>query len=112
MGRPHERLFPGVLVDGRPTDDGRVVTFASGTVAVERTVSLDPDRRRYAYTVVASPMGAEHHHATFEVVPTGPASCELRWTTDVLPDALAPHVAALMQQGAAAAQTVFGSPAG
>jgi carbon monoxide dehydrogenase subunit G len=96
------RLFPGVLTDSRATDDGRVVTFAGGAVVREVVVDLDDDRRRLAYTSVEGPLGAAHHHATMQVLPAEKGRSRVIWVTDVLPDALAQPVGALMRQGAEA----------
>jgi carbon monoxide dehydrogenase subunit G len=98
-----DKLFPGVLIDAHATDDGRVVTFAGGAVVREVVVDLDDGRRRIAYTSVEGPLGASHHHATLQVLPTDDAGVSrVVWVTDVLPDALAEPVAQLMRRGAGA----------
>ena len=102
-GAVHERVVPGFVVDTRLEGDDRVVTFASGARARERLVTLDDERRRLVYTVVDGPLGATHHQASVEVVDgDGGAACTILWTTDVLPDRLAPAIDGLMDQGAAA----------
>lgn len=103
VGRVHERLCPGVLTDAQLDGDARVVTFANGFVARELIVDLDDDARRFAYAVVDGPF--THHHATMQVVagPSGSGS-RLTWITDLLPDEVAPMVAGLVDQGAAAMQ--------
>jgi hypothetical protein len=98
----HERLTPGVLVDARADGDhARRVTFAAGFSARELIVDVDDGARRLAYAVVDSPMAAEHHHATMQVVPDGDGS-RLVWICDVLPDTLAAHIGPLMEAGGAA----------
>jgi hypothetical protein len=52
--------------------------------------------------VVESQLGFAHHQASVEVVDAPEAGCRLLWTADVLPDAVAPVVNGLMEQGAAA----------
>lgn len=103
-GAVHERVAPGFVTDTRLDDDDRIVTFANGAVARERLVTVDDERRRLVYTVVDGPLGAAHHQASVEVldVVEGSAGCRLVWTTDVLPDELAPVIDGMMEQGAAA----------
>lgn len=98
----HERLVPGFVTDSRSDGHTRVITFFDGVVVSERLVGADPDVRRLAYTVVESPFGAEHHHASAQVVPAGPGRSRFVWVTDVLPDELAAPIDGLMEQGLAA----------
>lgn len=112
FGAVHVRLAPGFVTDcrvdggdGRDGTDGidRVVTFFSGAVARERLVTCDHERRRLVYTVVDSAAGASHHQASAEVRQTGdPHQCRLVWTTDLLPDTLAPFIDQMMERGGAA----------
>lgn len=113
VGAPHERLAPGVVVDGRREGDHRVVTFAGGAVVRERILDVDHDARRLAYAVVESQLGFTYHHAEMRVVPTGDgARSRLLWTTDLVPDELASAVADLMDRCAAAMQrTLAAEPA-
>ena len=55
-------------------------------------------------------LGFAHHQASVEVVDGAAGDgCRLRWTADVLPDAVAPVVDGMMAQGAAAiAQALAG----
>jgi hypothetical protein len=108
----HERLVPGVLVDGYRDGDHRVVTFASGAVVRELIVDVDDDRRRVAYAVVDSPMDAVHHHASMQVLADDAAGrSRLVWITDVVPDELAWPIGDLMDQGAEAMQRTLGAAA-
>jgi hypothetical protein len=107
VGAVHQRFAPGFVADCRLAGDGRVVTFADGTVVREFIVSVDDDRRRLAYAVIDSPLGLRHHHATFEVIPDG-VGTRLVWTADVLPDEAADDVAALMAEGARAIGAALG----
>jgi hypothetical protein len=112
VGRVHERLFPGYLVDTRLEDGGpdeggpmvvRVVTFASGLVARERILAVDQGHRRVAWSAVGGQL--VYHHASMQVVPEhgadGAERTRLVWVTDVLPEAMAPSVRALVEGGAA-----------
>lgn len=109
VGNAHH-LFGPVLTDCRMDgDDVRVVTFQSGIVVRERIVDVDDAARRIAYTVVDGPF--THHHATFVVTAEPDDTSVLTWVSDVLPDDVAAMVEALMDQGAAAAQSAFGREA-
>jgi hypothetical protein len=112
FGAVHQRVAPGFVVDTRLDGHDRLVTFAGGTVARERLVTVDDHRRRLVYTVVEGPLGATHHQASVEVLDDagrgGSCGCRLVWTTDVLPDALASTIERLMDQGAAAIASAFG----
>ena len=106
----HERVAPGFVTGSRPEGEDRVVTFAAGGEAQERLVTADATARRLVYTVVRGALGATHHQASVEVheVP-GEGGSRLVWTTDVLPDTLAPVIDGLMDQGAVAiARTLAG----
>ena len=113
VGAPHERLAPGVVVDGRREGEHRVVTFAGGAVVRERILDVDHDARRVAYAVVESQLGFTYHHAEMRVVAVGEgARSRLLWTTDLVPDDLASAVADLMDQcGAAMQHTLAAEPA-
>lgn len=106
FGGLHDRLVPGFVTATRVEEVpglghvDRIVTFASGAQARERLVSVDDERRRLVYAVVESPFGAAHHQASVEVLDTADG-VHLVWTTDLLPDGLAPMVDVLMDQGAA-----------
>jgi hypothetical protein len=102
VGAVHERLVPGVLVDGYLEGDARVVTFANGAVVRELIVDVDDDRRRVSYAVVDSPLQAVHQHASMQVVADGDHGSRLVWITDVVPDELAWPIGDLMDQGAEA----------
>ena len=96
----HERLAPGFITDSRlENPDTRVVTFFTGAVARERLVGVDENARRLAYTVIESGLGATHHNAAAQVVEDGKDRTRFVWTTDVLPDELAPPIGELMEAG-------------
>lgn len=110
VGQAHTRLVPGVLTDVKLEPGARIVTFANGLQVRELVVSVDDERRRFAYTVVGG--RASHHNASMQVLPEGPARCRLVWATDLLPDEVAAPVAALMDQGAAAMKRTLDPQAG
>ncbi|MEV4153277.1 SRPBCC family protein [Nocardia salmonicida] len=101
FGAVHERLAPGFVTDTRLDADTRTVTFADGTVVVERLVDLDPVRRRVAYTVVGGSLHPSHHHAWMQAVPEADGRTRFIWHTDVLPEALAAPIAESVEHGAA-----------
>ena len=97
----HIRLAPGFLTASRPDGaDTRIVSFADGTEARETLVACDAGLRRLCYCIASERM--THHNASAEIVPDGSSRCRFIWTTDVLPDSLAPYIDAQMEQGAAA----------
>jgi polyketide cyclase/dehydrase/lipid transport protein len=82
IGAVHTRLAPGFVADTVVlAPDKRRVTFANGAIVTEQIVSLDDDERRLAYTILER--AAEHHHASFEVLPHEDGATVI-WTTDVL----------------------------
>ena len=109
-GAIHERLARGFVIDTQVDGDLRTVTFEGGVVATELLVSVDPERRRLAYSVIDSPLGMQHHHATFEVVDAGDG-CRLEWVVDVSPDSAAPALEAMVDLGCAAMEQTLSAPA-
>jgi len=97
VGALHTRLVPGFVTDTRLEPGARLVTFASGRTVRERILGIDDDQRRVAWSVADAPF--EHHNASAQVVPLGPALCRFVWIADVLPDAVAPFVTGLIEQG-------------
>src|SRR4030095_15289734 len=71
-GEAH-RAFAGVLQDCRlEGEDLRIATFANGMVVKERIVSVEPERMRFAYSVIEKFV---HHSATLHVPPRGDNEC-------------------------------------
>jgi hypothetical protein len=101
VGAVHTRFAPGFVVDVVMEDGARMVTFANGLVAREVIVDLDEIRRRLAYSVRSERLS--HHNASFEVLAAGDGS-RLVWIADVLPDAAAVNVGAMMDDGMVAAK--------
>ena len=97
----HTRLAPGFVVDSKPDGDtARIITFANGSVVKETLVTRDGDRHRLVYVVSSERIA--HHNASAELVAEGPAHCRFVWTTDVLPNEIAPYIDAQMDEGAKA----------
>jgi hypothetical protein len=98
------RVAPGFVTESVPVDGDRLVTFFNGAQARERLVSRDAERRRLVYSVVDSATGFTHHQATVEVCDPEPGAggARLVWTTDLLPDELAPAIDSMMEAGRSA----------
>jgi hypothetical protein len=100
FGALHERLVRGFVVDTQIDEpDVRTITFFNGAVASERLVGVDDDARRLAYTLVESQLDPAHHSASVQIFDLGPGRCRLVWTTDVLPESIAPAIAQMMDVG-------------
>lgn len=99
-GAVHRRQARGFVTDVKLDAGDRVVTFANGYVVRERLVTVDDAARRLAYSATSG--RASHHNASFEVLPAGERACRVVWLTDLLPDEVAPAVAAMMEAGSAA----------
>jgi carbon monoxide dehydrogenase subunit G len=97
VGAVPERLAPGFVVDTRMEQAARVVTFASGLVARELIVDVDDAARRLVWAVVGSPR-LTHHNASLQVLAEGEGS-RLVWVADLLPNEVAGHIQALIEQG-------------
>ena len=100
VGAVHRRLCPGVLTDARLEPGARVVTFANGLVIREAIIDVDDQCRRLAYAASGGTLA--YHHASIEVIDESDSRCRLVWITDLLPDEMVGHIAALVEQGAAA----------
>jgi len=73
-------------------------------VVTERIVSVEPERMRFAYSVLEKFV---HHSATMQVVARGANECDFVWIADVLPHAAAASITPLMEQGAKALRAVM-----
>jgi len=98
----HRRLAPGFVVDCKPGEGSRTVTFANGAVAHELLVGIHEATCRLSYTVTGGK--ASHHMASAQLFAEGESSTRFVWITDVLPDALESYIEAMMTQGAAVMQ--------
>lgn len=105
----HRRLAPGFVVDCKPGEGGRTVTFANGMVAHEVLVGIHEGMHRLSYTVVGGK--ATHHMASAQLFSEGENRTRFTWVTDALPDALEEYIDAMMTQGAAVMQQALGRPA-
>jgi hypothetical protein len=96
IGAVHTRFAPGFVVDVKMEEGARLVTFGNGMVAREVIVDVDDETLRLAYSVRSERLA--HHNASFQVFAEG-AGSRLVWIADVLPDAAAATVGAMMDEG-------------
>jgi carbon monoxide dehydrogenase subunit G len=99
VGALHHRLVPGFVTDTRLEEGARVVTFGNGMVARELIVDVDDEARRVAWSVVGSAM--THHNASAQVFADGAERCRFVWIADLLPNEVAPAIAAMIDEGIA-----------
>jgi len=105
VGALPTRLVRGFVTDCRLEPGARIVTFANGMVARELIVDVDPERRRIAWAAVGGRLS--HHNASAQAFAEGDAACRIVWIADFLPDAHAPQIAAMIDQGLAAMKTTL-----
>lgn len=99
VGELHTRLVPGFVKDTRLEEGARVVTFVNGMVVRELIVDIDDAARRVVWSVVGGMM--THHNGSAQVFSNGANGCRFVWIADLLPDEVAPSIAAMMEQGIA-----------
>ena len=100
VGRIHWRLVRGFVTDCRLEGDTRVVKFGNGMTVRERIVDIDDAQRRVVWSVVGAPF--THHNASVQAFAEGADRTRLVWIADLLPDALATQVGAMVDEGLAA----------
>jgi hypothetical protein len=106
FGAVHRRFAPGFVTDVTLEPGARIVTFGNGMVARELFLGVDHTARRLAYSVRTERF--EHHSASFTVSDLGGGRSRLDWHADVLPDAIAPTVSGMMDEGLKVAQQTLG----
>ena len=99
IGALHTRLVPGFVADTRLEDGARIVTFGNGMVARELIVDVDETARRVVWSAVGGRM--THHNASAQVFPDGATGSRFVWIADLLPNEVAPAIAAMIEQGIA-----------
>jgi len=108
VGALHTRLAVGFVTDCKLEPGARVVTFANGMTARELIVAVDEQVRRVVWSVVGGQM--THHNASAQVIADGEQRTRFVWIADLLPDALAPTVDGMMQQGLLAVKKTLERP--
>jgi carbon monoxide dehydrogenase subunit G len=109
VGALHTRLAAGFVVDTRMEGNARVVTFANGMVVREDIVAVDDGAHRVAWAIIGQQF---HHYNGAAQVFDHPNGTRFAWTTDLLPDELAPNVDAMMTAGIASIKKTVESEGG
>jgi len=98
VGALHTRLAPGFIthceMDG---DDARQLRFANGIELREIIVTIDDHARRVVWSAAGGRL--THHNASTQVFDAGEAGCRVVWIADLLPHAMAPAVATMIEAG-------------
>ena len=109
IGALHTRLVPGFVIDTRLEEGVRVVTFGDGRVVREWIVDLDDAQRRLAWAILDPPLA--HYSASAQIFPDGEQACRFVWIANLLPNAMADAVAAMIERGLATAKATLESSA-
>jgi hypothetical protein len=99
VGALHTRLASGFVTKTEMDGNARIVTFANGMVAREDIVAVDDAARRVAWAIIGQQF---HHYNGAAQLFDHADGTRFVWTTDLLPDELAPNVDAMMTAGIAA----------
>jgi len=105
VGALHTRLVTGFVTDCRLEGDARTVSFANGLVARELIVDVNEGERRVVWASVGGRL--THHNASAQVFDEGPGRSRVVWRADLLPNELAPAIAAMIEQGTQAMKTTL-----
>ena len=97
VGEIHRRLVQGFVTDCRLDGDARIVTFRNGIVAREVIVDLDEAARRIVWS--ASGGRLTHHNASLQVFVEDTTHSRLVWIADLLPNAMAEPIGAMIDEG-------------
>lgn len=97
VGALHTRLVPGFVVDTKLEPGARIVTFGDGSVVRELIIAVDEAQKRVVWS--ARTPAFEHHSSSAQVFELGAQQCRFVWIADLLPDTLAPMIAARIEQG-------------
>jgi carbon monoxide dehydrogenase subunit G len=110
VGAVHQRLAPGFVTNVQMEEGARVVTFGNGLVVRERIVALDEAERRLVWSATGGRLS--HHNASAQVFGEGEGRTRFVWVADLLPDEMAPAIAALIEQGIATIRKTLEEAAG
>ncbi|MES2940029.1 MAG: SRPBCC family protein [Pseudomonadota bacterium] len=106
----HRRLAVGFVVDSVAEEGGAVrrITFANGVQVRERLVTCDDAGMRLVYTAEGG--RTTHYNAAAQVFEEPGGGSRFVWLVDLLPDALAPAIDAMMGAGAKAMHAQLEKP--
>lgn len=109
VGALHTRLVPGFVthceMDGA---DARKLRFANGVEVREVIVTVDDEARRVVWSVAGGRL--IHHNASAQAFDEGAGRCRVVWIADLLPDAMAPAIAGMIDEGLKAMKARAESP--
>lgn len=94
VGAFHLRLVPGYTQNTLLDGNERTLILPNGDAVRELIVSVDEEERRMVFAVKEGRMPLVHHNASFHVLPDGDRGSKFVWTTDFLPEDLAPQIQA------------------
>ncbi|MDI4649171.1 SRPBCC family protein [Cohnella hashimotonis] len=94
VGAFHLRLVPGYTQDTLLDGNERTLILPNGDAVRELIVSVDEEERRMVFAVKEGKMPLLHHNASFQVFPDSNKGSTFVWTTDFLPEELAPQIQA------------------
>lgn len=104
VGKIHERLAPGFVIDTHLANSIRSVTFANGMTVQEPIVTIDEQQRRLVWTATGA--RTTHYNAALQVFEVS-EQCRLLWIVDFLPNDVAPSISAAMKAAMAAIRHNF-----
>jgi hypothetical protein len=94
----HTPLVPGFVTHCEMEgDEVRRIRFANGIQAREIIITVDDTARRLVWSAAGGRL--THHNASAQVFDEGGTRCRVVWIADLLPHALAPSVAAMIEAG-------------
>jgi hypothetical protein len=97
-GALHTRLAPAFVVDcSMDGDESRQIRFANGMSVRELIIDIDDPARRIAWSARSERL--THHNASAQVFDEGGSRCRVVWIADLLPHAMAPAVAGMIEAG-------------
>ena len=97
IGAIHRRLAPGFVTDVQMEEGARVVTFGNGMVVREVIVTVDDASRRVVWSATGGKL--THHNSSAQVFGAGNGATRFVWIADLLPNEMAPAIAAMIDQG-------------
>ena len=109
VGALHTRLVVGFVLECKLEGEMRHLRFANGLQASERIISVDPERRRVAWSATGARLS--HHNASAQVFDEGARRSRVVWIADLLPHDMAPAVATMIDEGLQAMKRTLESPA-
>ncbi|KQV53508.1 polyketide cyclase [Pelomonas sp. Root1217] len=101
-GALHTHLVPAFVIecrlDGNTSgEQARELRFTNGMTVRELIIDIDDDRRRIAWSAVGGRL--THHNASTQIFDLGDTRCRVVWIADLLPHALAPAIATMIEAG-------------